>query len=102
MSEPMVLDRPGLDRLVEILIAEGYRVVGPTVRDNAIVLAELESGAQLPAGWGVDVGPGQYRLRRRDDAAVFAHSAGPQSWKQFLHPSRQKLWSSDGTDFTPA
>jgi ferredoxin len=92
---PAVLGRAGLDALVEALIADGYRVVGPTVRDDAIVLAELDSGAELPSGWGVDVAPGRYRLRRRADAAVFAHSAGPQSWKQFLHPPRQRLFSFD-------
>jgi ferredoxin len=92
----VVLDRAGLDELVDVLLADGYRVVGPTVRDGAIVLAELDSPAQLPAGWGVDVEPGRYRLRRRDDAAVFAHSAGPQSWKQFLHPARQRLFTDDG------
>jgi len=97
-----VLDRAGLDTLIEALIADGYRVVGPTVRDDAIVLAELDSGAQLPAGWGVDVGPGRYRLRPRADAAVFAHSAGPQSWKQFLHPPRQRLFSfENGAGFEP-
>jgi hypothetical protein len=44
----------------------------------------------LPAGWGVETGPGRYRLHRRPDAAVFAHSAGPQSWKQVLHPPREQ------------
>jgi hypothetical protein len=97
-----VLDRPGLDALVGALQARGYRVVGPTVRDDAIVLAELSSGAELPDGWGVDVAPGRYRLHRRDDGAVFAHSAGQQSWKQFLHPPRRPIWTSDGTTFTPA
>src|SRR5215472_8460540 len=96
-----VLDRAGLDQLVELLISEGYRVVGPTVRDDAIVLAELDSGAQLPTGWGVDVAPGHYRLRRRSDKAVFGHSAGPQSWKQFLHPPRQRLFSDDGSGYVP-
>jgi ferredoxin len=66
------------------------------------VLAELASGADLPDGWGVDVGPGHYRLRRRDDTAVFGHSAGPQSWKQFLHPPRQPLWSLVDGEFRPA
>ena len=93
-----VLDRAGLDELVDVLTADGYRVVGPTVRDDAIVLAELESGSQLPDGWGVETAPGLYRIHRRSDAAVFSHSAGPQSWKQFLHPPRQMLWSSDGAD----
>jgi ferredoxin len=90
----MVLDRAGLDRLVEVLIAEGYRVIGPTLRDGAIVLGELDSAGQLPAGWGVETGPGLYRVRRRDDQAVFGHSSGPQSWKQFLHPPRRPLWSA--------
>lgn len=91
----------GLHRLVEVLIERGYRVVGPTLRDSAIVLAELESAHDLPRGWGVDVGPGHYRVRRRDDDAAFGHSAGPQSWKQFLHPPRQRLWAGsrdDGSD----
>ena len=97
-----VLSRAGLDDLIAALIADGYKVIGPTVRDDAIVLAELTSGAQLPAGWGVDSGPGRYRLRRRADQAVFGHSAGPQSWKQFLHPPRQQLWSADADGFSPA
>ena len=46
----------------------------------------------------METGPGYYRLRRRDDEAVFAHSAGPQSWKQFLHPPRRQLWSSNRED----
>ncbi len=93
------LDATALHRLVEVLIERGYRVVGPTLRDNAIVLAELESADDLPRGWGVDVGPGHYRVRRRDDDAAFGHSAGPQSWKQFLHPPRQRMWAGarDGT-----
>jgi ferredoxin len=95
-----VLNRQGLNALVDVLAARGYRVVGPTVRDDAIVLAELASGAELPDGWGVEVAPGQYRLTRRSDGAVFAHSTGPQSWKQFLHPPQRRIWSSDGTSFT--
>jgi ferredoxin len=102
MSGPAVLSRSGLDELIAVLIAGGYRVIGPTVRDDAIVLAELRSGTDLPAGWGVDSGPGHYRLRPRGDAAVFAHSAGSQSWKQFLHPPRRMLWSADGDGFTAA
>ncbi|NMH97604.1 4Fe-4S dicluster domain-containing protein [Pseudonocardia acidicola] len=102
MTAPAVLSRAGLDELIAALIADGYRVIGPTVRDDAIVLAELDSGAQLPSGWGVESSPGRHRLRRRDDAAVFGHSAGSQSWKQFLHPPRRPLWSMDVDGFVPA
>jgi len=91
---PRLIGTEGLDDLYQALVAEGYRVIGPTVQDGAIVLRELRSAAELPFGWGVRLEPGGYRLRRRDDQAAFAHSAGPQSWKQFLHPPRERLWSA--------
>ncbi len=97
-----MLDGAGLDTLITELHRRGFRVVGPTLRDNAIVLDDLDGAADLPSGWGVDVAPGSYRLRKRADAAVFGHSAGPQSWKQFLHPQRQRVWSSDPGDPEPA
>lgn len=50
--------------------------------------------SELPAGWGVDTDAGRYRLVRRVDEAVFAHSAGPQSWKDTLHPARRRLLSA--------
>ena len=82
-----------LEPLVAALRADGFAVVGPTVREGAIVLTELDSAEDLPHGWGVDVAPGAYRLRRRADRAAFGHAAGPQSWKAYLHPPRTLLWS---------
>jgi ferredoxin len=87
-----------LTQLYEALTEAGYHVIGPTVRDGAIVLAELESADELPFGWGVALEPGGYRLRERSDRAAFGHSAGPQSWKQFLHPPKEKLWSARRTE----
>jgi len=92
-----VLDRNGLDALVKALGAQGRTVVGPTVRDGAVILAELASADQLPFGWGSEVEAGHYRLVPREDGAAFAHTSGPQSWKAFLHPEREKLWSADRT-----
>ncbi|TYB43922.1 4Fe-4S dicluster domain-containing protein [Actinomadura chibensis] len=91
------LELTGLGPLHDALRRAGYTVIGPTVRDEAIVLAELDSIDRLPYGWGVRLGPGGYRLRRRDDGAAFAHAAGPQSWKPFLHRSRVKLWEATRT-----
>ncbi|MFD0268248.1 4Fe-4S dicluster domain-containing protein [Streptomyces sp. NPDC127106] len=90
-----VLDRGGLDALVQALRRRGRTVIGPTVRDGAIVLDELGSASELPYGWGVELEAGRYRVRRRDDGSAFAHSAGPQSWKSFLHPERVRQWSAD-------
>jgi hypothetical protein len=94
---PRLIDIEGLGDLFEVLVSEGYQVIGPVVQDGAIVLRELSSPAELPFGWGVRLEPGGYRLRRRADAAVFGHAAGPQSWKRFLQPPRERLWSADRT-----
>ena len=94
---PRVIAAGGLGDLYRVLVAEGYRVIGPAVQDGAIVLRELASAAELPFGWGVRLEPGGYQLRRRDDEAAFGHSAGPQSWKRFLHPPRERLWSAART-----
>jgi ferredoxin len=61
---------------------------------------------QLPLGWG-DVQDGAlYRLRRRDDQAVFGYASGAQSWKPVLFPSWALLWSGvrteDGFTVEPA
>ncbi|WJV44726.1 4Fe-4S dicluster domain-containing protein [Streptomyces flavofungini] len=97
-----VIDRAGLAALVAALVADGRTVVGPTVRDGAIVLDVLESADALPFGWGVELDAGRYRLVPREDGAAFAHSAGPQSWKAFLHPQRERVWSARrGPDGTP-
>jgi len=81
-------------RLVEALREEGYTVVGPTVRDGAIVYDELASAAELPAGWNDEQEAGSYRLRRRDDGALFAHVVGPHSWKRYLFPPSLRLFSA--------
>lgn len=91
-----------LEPLVTCLRSLGYTVVGPTEADGSIVLAELTTADELPHGWGVETGPGTYRLRRRGDRAAFGHSTGPQAWKRFLHPPREPLWSADRADGTIA
>jgi formate hydrogenlyase subunit 6/NADH:ubiquinone oxidoreductase subunit I len=47
----------------------------------------------LPAGWTDHQEAGRYRLERRDDAALFGFAVGPQSWKRFLHPPVETLWT---------
>lgn len=98
---PALLRPQGLQRLLEILVEDGLRVLGPVVRDGAIVYDELRSLQDLPAGWTDRQGPAGYALERRDDDALFGYAVGPDSCKRFLHPPRQALWSmrraDDGT-----
>ena len=71
--------------LLDILAAKNYEVVGPTVRDDAIVYDRIARLADLPAGWTDRQEAGRYRLERRDDGALFGFTVGPQAWKRFLH-----------------
>lgn len=88
-----------LTPLIAALKADGYTVIGPAQRDGAIVLTELDSAQDLPHGWGVTLEAGTYRLRKRDDTLAFGHSAGPQSWKTYLHPPKVPLWTVRREDF---
>jgi ferredoxin len=89
-----VIGPEGLDALVAALHERGYRVLGPQLRDGAIVYDELHGADDLPAGWGAETGPGEYRLVPREDDARFAYPVGPQSWKPLLFPARQRLFTA--------
>jgi len=97
-GEARVLGAEGLAALVDALLREGYRVVGPTVREGAVVLDELSSADELPRGWTAEQGPAAYRLERRDDDQVFGWAVGPHSWKQELFPSRVRLFRAGGRE----
>jgi hypothetical protein len=70
------LARADLSRLLGCLVAEGYRCIGPQVRDGAIVYGPLSSAAELPSGWHDRQGPGSYRLERDDSPHYFAWANG--------------------------
>ncbi len=85
----------GLQGLLDELRRRGYRVVGPTIRDQAIVYDDLASIDDLPRGWTDEQDGGRYRLARRDDDALFGYAVGPHSWKKFLHPPVLRLWRAE-------
>lgn len=91
-AQPIALTREGLEALLDALRRRGYRVVGPTVRDRAIVYDDIASIADLPRGWTDEQEGGRYRLAHRDDDALFGYAVGPHSWKKFLHPPVLNLW----------
>ena len=76
-DQAVIVDAEELPALFDALRGRGYTVVGPTVRDGAIVVAELASAAELPfaGGWRPKpegTGRGTTRHRR------VRHVAGPQ------------------------
>jgi sulfhydrogenase subunit beta (sulfur reductase) len=91
-GDRVVIRPDALDAIFAALRARGYRVLGPTVADGAIVYEDLASADELPIGWTDRQDGGTYRLERRDDNARFGYAVGPHSWKQFLFPPRVRLW----------
>ena len=91
-ATPSVISRSALDELISELASRGFTVIGPTVRDRAILYEEISSTADLPEGLTDEQEGGSYRLAERDDSALFAYNVGPNSWKSHLFPSTLTLW----------
>jgi len=92
------ISRGALQALLDVLAAKDYEVFGPTARDDAIVYDRIARLADLPAGWTDRQEAGRYRLERRDDAALFGFSVGPQAWKRLLHRPVETLWTMRRTE----
>ena len=95
---PVTLDLGGLQGLIDVLGSQGFTVLGPTVRDGGIVPGKVASTDDLPRGWGDQQEPGSYRLRRRDDEALFGYAADAISWKSVLFPARELMWAGRRTE----
>src|SRR4051812_41497910 len=91
IGERAGIDRAAFAALLPALVDDGRELVGPRVRDGAIVLDTLRGIDDLPEGIGDHQAPGHYRLRERGDPALFGYAASPQSWKRELLPPRVPL-----------
>ena len=89
-----VIRSVALDDLIAALAGRGYTVIGPRVRDGAIVYEEISSAADLPEGITDEQEGGTYRLAERDDDALFGFNNGPNSWKHHLFPPNLTLWKA--------
>ena len=93
VGSTIALPRAGLESLLANLVRLGYQVLGPQVKDEAIVYKHLASIADLPQGYSTEQEAGHFRLvysghRRYFDALHAAHS-----WKQYFFPSFSELAS---------
>jgi len=99
---PVVLDVDGLQAMFDALVVLGYALVGPTVRDGAVVPASITSVRDLPSGVGDVQEPGHYRLTNTGRAEFFGYSASAISWKPFLFPAERVVWRAAADGTTPA
>ncbi|MDZ7267720.1 MAG: 4Fe-4S dicluster domain-containing protein [candidate division KSB1 bacterium] len=96
------IEPSSIDHLIAALRRRGFDdILGPKVRDGAIVYDKLQTAADLPAGLTDEQEGGHYRLQARADRALFGYNVGPHSLKKFLFPSVLKLWQArrDGESF---
>ena len=96
----------GLSQFLEVLRSDGYTVIGPRIRNGAVVYAEIAAPADLAAGWTDEQAPGRYRLSSSGSPAIFGFASSPQSWKAWLFPPRERLFRATRDDaerirFTP-
>ena len=90
----LAIEQDGLQRIIDALARRGYRVIGPTVRDGAIIYDTVTRLDELPVGWTDQQDGGRYRPKWRGDGALFGYAVGPHSWKRFLHPPAERLWQA--------
>jgi len=89
------LPRTDSQRLIEALCDNGYRCVGPQVRDEAIVYDDLTSTDQLPYGRNDRQRPGEYRLVENETPRCFTWANGPQALKPYLFAAREPMWRAE-------
>ena len=93
-NQAFILERSDFQQLLDILRNRGYRVIGPTVRDGAIIYDDVSTVDEFPIGWTDEQDNGFYRLSKRADDVLFGYTVSPQSWKRFLHPPEARLWQA--------
>jgi NADPH-dependent glutamate synthase beta subunit-like oxidoreductase len=71
LGAPLVIEPEGLQRIIDILAQRGYRVIGPRMRDGAILYDTIARLDELPVGWPDWQDGGKYRLEKRGDEALF-------------------------------
>src|SRR6266702_2100518 len=94
VKDTVVVEYEHFQHLFGALTGKGYQVVGPTIRENAIVYDTLAAVADLPIGYTDEQDGGTYRLKKQDNEALFGYAVGPHSWKKYLHPPVLRLWEA--------
>jgi len=89
---PQFLPREQLQQLLDALHYNGHKVVGPQLRDDAIIYAPLKTTAELPQGIEDHHAPGSYRLKDNGSAHWFDWTSTPQGIKPLLFKPRETLW----------
>lgn len=88
-----ILENSQLDNLIEVLKSKNYIVIGPTIKNEAIIYDEITSSKDLPIGITDVQSPNTYKIKKNELPTFFNFVVGLQSWKKFLYPPQQKLFT---------
>jgi ferredoxin len=94
-----------LAQLLRVLTDRGYQIIGPSLKQNAIVYQPIAGISELPTGWEDEEEAGTYRMRETNQPRLFGYTTAANSFKKYVLPVMQKLWSTkrtaDGIELTP-
>lgn len=88
------LPKSELDNLLADLRKMGYETIGPCLQDESIVYKGIIGLKDLPRGIQSEQKPASYRLVQSGKPRYFDFIPGSQSWKQYLFPPRQTLFTA--------
>lgn len=86
------LPRDQFNALLKTLVSQGFRCIGPVVKEQAIVYAPLFSADELPVGIQDQQAAGSYRLSRNKNKRWFNWANGPQALKPLVFAPEETLW----------
>lgn len=91
MGSTVALPKSALQELIANLKQMGYEVLGPQIKDHAVVYASLTNIEDLPRGYTSDQKPGSYQLVYTGHENYFDITPGPHSWKMCFFPPRSQI-----------
>jgi len=90
LNQELFISKKSLEIILGNLKLMGYKIIGPKLKNGAVVFSEIDSISELPIGY-VDVqGPGKYEIKK-SGGSYFSYVNGPISLKNFLYPSEVDL-----------
>jgi len=92
VDQQVFLPHESLDNLIQLLIKQGYNVVGPRRVDESICMQPIQSAADLPVGLRDEQDGGHYRLVEGDEGLLFEYVVGAEGPKKYFFPPRQRLF----------